>query len=42
MFVAAELDLEPVLFLEQSLRGLGVVPEPGLGGFFEQFFLTRG
>jgi hypothetical protein len=42
MLVAAELGLEPILFLEQSLRSVGPIPEIWLGRFFEQFFLAGG
>jgi hypothetical protein len=38
---AAQLDLYPIVFLENRLRGFRAVPEAGLAGFFEQFLFTR-
>ena len=35
-----ELFLDAVLLLEHGLRGLGPIPEVGLAGFFEQFFVA--
>ena len=42
LFVAAELLLDTILFLKERLRGLGIIPEARLGGFFEKFFFARG
>jgi hypothetical protein len=40
--VIPELRLDSILFLQDRLRGFGVIPEFGLAGLFEQFFRARG
>ncbi|MGH7934069.1 MAG: hypothetical protein ACREQN_13030, partial [Candidatus Binataceae bacterium] len=42
MLIAAELQLDAVLFLEDGLRGVRAFPEVGLGGLFEECFLACG
>ena len=37
---AGELFVDAVLFLERGLGGLGPIPEAGLAGLFQQFFVA--
>jgi hypothetical protein len=39
---SAELRLDPILFFEDGLRRLGLIPEAGLGRLLEQFLLAGG
>ncbi|MGA2409662.1 MAG: hypothetical protein ABSG46_04645, partial [Candidatus Binataceae bacterium] len=39
---AAELCFDSVLFFQQRLRRLGLIPKAGLGRFFQQFLLAGG
>jgi hypothetical protein len=39
-FEARELFVDAVVFLERGLGGIGPIPEAGLAGLFQQFFVT--